>query len=455
MEPSRNNPRARNAARRRAVARRRKQQMALVRFCLVLVVLLTILIGAIVFALIYNPLQKEVVLEAGSAIHAKDFLKNGSNKEVTAVTDLSALNLNVAGSYKVQIKVGGRTYTSRLVIRDTVAPTAVAVNTATNKGILPDPETLVTGIVDAGTVRVSWHQKPDVTVGGESTGYVLLTDPSGNSSVVEVKIAVVVDEQAPVIDGARDRVFFVGDSIAYKDGITVTDDQTKTPVLTVDNSAVRPQTAGVYPVTYIATDAVGNKTTVTVNFTIKERPSGYRDPEEAYNYARPVLESITNEDMSKAEVAAAIYNWVKRSIRWNEHSNHEHGWAAGACYGFTQKKGDCFTYYAVAKALLDLAGIPNIDVTKVVTPQTSQSAHYWSLIDIGDGWYHMDCTPRANNLYDSFFLYTDEEMLAYSRKHSNCFNFDLTAYPARATASVQEYMTYNPNNLKVTIEESW
>ena len=44
---------------------------------------------------------------------------------------------------------------------------------------------------------------------------------------------------------------------------------------------------------------------------------------------------------------------------------------------------------------------------------------YWNLVDVGDGWYHMDCTPRANNYTDSFFLFTDEEMLAYSRKHKN------------------------------------
>lgn len=453
MEPSNNNPRARNVARRKAAARRRKQQMTLVRFCLVLVVLLAILIGAIVFALVYSPLRQEVVIEAGSAVHAEDFLKNRSNKEATAVTDLSSLNLNVAGSHKVQIKVGGRTYTSRLVVRDTVAPTAVAVNTATNKGILPDPESLVTGIVDAGPVRVSWHQKPDVTVGGESTGYVLLTDPSGNTSVVEVKIVVVVDEQAPVIDGVRDREFFVGDSITYKDGVSVTDDQTKDPVLTVDNSAVRPQTPGVYPVTYTATDAVGNKTSVTVNFTIKERPSGYKEPEEAYEYARPILESITKEGMSQAEVAAAIYNWVKLNIGWYDHSNKENGWAAGAVEGFMQRRGDCFTYYAVTKALLDVAEIPNLDIVKVVTPQTSQSSHYWSLVDVGDGWYHIDCTPRANNYTDSFFLFTDEEMLAYSRKHKNCFNFDLEAYPPRATESVQEHLKFTVPT--VTIKESW
>jgi hypothetical protein len=96
-----------------------------------------------------------------------------------------------------------------------------------------------------------------------------------------------------------------------------------------------------------------------------------------------------------------------------------------------------------------------MDVVKVITPQTSQSNHFWSLVDVGDGWYHMDCTPRANNYADSFFLYTDEEMLAYSRKNKNCFNFDLEAYPQRGTNSVQSHIKFSGNTQKVTITESW
>jgi hypothetical protein len=44
-------------------------------------------------------------------------------------------------------------------------------------------------------------------------------------------------------------------------------------------------------------------------------------------------------------------------------------------------------------------------------------------------------------------------MLAFSRANKNCFNFDLNAYPARQTDSVQSHIQFR--SLKVTIKESW
>jgi hypothetical protein len=173
-----------------------------------------------------------------------------------------------------------------------------------------------------------------------------------------------------------------------------------------------------------------------------------------YEIAEGILEQITNENMSKAEVAAAIYNWVRFNISYNGHSDKDRGWAAGAYDGFTAHQGDCYTYYATAKALFDVAGIPNVDVTKVVTPQTSSSSHYWSLINLGDGWYHVDCTPRNNQQTESFFLFTDEELLDYSKKNRNCHNFDSNAYPDRATESVQDKMEFSIYS-GVKIKESW
>lgn len=455
MEPSRNNDRARAAARRRAAMKRRKRQAALQRLCVLLVVVLVILVGSIIVLLNSNPVLDKVTLEAGSVVNAQAFLKKETDKSVSFVTDMSELNLNVPGSHEIEINVGGKRYTATLIIEDTVAPRADAVDTTTKQGILPDPEKLVTNIRDAGVVTVTYQKDPDVSKGGETAAHVLLKDAAGNTSVVQVKVLVISDEVPPEIKGALNRTYYIGDTIAYKEGITVTDNETENPVLTVDNSAVKTQTPGTYPVTYTATDAAGNQTTVTVKFTIKERPAGYVEPEVAYEYAGVILEQITDDSMSKAEIAAAIYNWVKTNIRWDNSSNKDDGWPAGAVYGFVQRKGDCFTYYATAKALLDVAGIPNVDVTKVVTAETSASNHYWSLIDIGDGWYHMDCTPRAGNYADSFFLYTDEEMLAYSKQNKNCFNFDPDAYPDRATESVQSHIKFSGSTQKVTIKESW
>ena len=88
----------------------------------------------------------------------------------------------------------------------------------------------------------------------------------------------------------------------------------------------------------------------------------------------------------------------------------------------------CLTSLDTAKALLTEAGIPNIDVEK---SDTSHSRHYWSLVDVGDGWYHFDTTPRQGG--GEFFLKTDEEILKYSKAHDNSHIFDTSLYPATPT----------------------
>lgn len=277
------------------------------------------------------------------------------------------------------------------------------------------------------------------------------TVPSTVPTTVGDKVAPVI-EVVPFVEHA----VYLNDTIPYKSYVTYSDDKTPTDklVLKVDRTNVDVTQAGTYDVVYTVTDEAGNQASVTISLTIKAKPTGYVEPEVAYGYAKQVLAQITDEDMTKAEVAASIYNYVKLNIAYSGSSDKSRGWAAGAVDGFTKHAGDCYTYYATAKALYDVAGIPNVDVVKVKTSQTSSSSHYWSLIDIGDGWYHVDCTPRANEYSHSFFLYTDEEMLEYSKAHKNCFNFDLDAYPARATESVQQHIKLN-SNLKVTIKESW
>lgn len=463
MEPQRGRPDPRRAARRRAAMKRRKRQAALRMLVLVLsaILVLTLIVAAVIFIVKMltpvsktNPVLETYTMEAGTQLKAEDLLKTEAEAEF--VTDVTKLNLDIPGLHRIEIKVDGESYFTTVTVQDTVAPTAQSVDTVTKPGVLPNPENLVKNIVDAGPVTVTYQQEPDVSENDKTvSAVVLLTDAAGNTATVEVKVLVFLDEVPPVISGAVNREIFIGDSIAYKEGITVTDDHTENPVLTVDNKAVKPQVPGIYPVIYTARDASGNETSVTVYFTLRERPSGYVEPEVAYQYARPIIDKIIKDDMTMPQKAAAIYNWVKQHISWYDHSDKTHGWPAGAVAGFEQRKGDCFTYYAVTKALLDVAGIPNLDVVKVITPETSQSSHYWNLVDVGDGWVHMDCTPRAGNMEDSFFLYTDAEMLAYSQKpaNKNCFNFDPTAYPDRGSKSVREYISFNGRT--VTIKESW
>lgn len=448
-------PHRRNNRRKDQLQRQRSNLLLL---CAVLSIVLVGLIILAMFATNSRPVVDSLTVEAGSALDASQFVKS-KNKQAQFVTDISDLDLTVHNAqYHVQVSVNEKVYTCIVNVRDTVAPSATAVPTVIT-GVLPAAKDLICDIQDISTVTVTYQSTPDITVAGDATAYVLLTDAAGNTAVVPVPVTIKLDTVAPTISVVPfvDHTVYIGDSIAYKSFVTFSDDQTAQEELSnslkVDRSKVDTAKAGTYDVVYTVTDKAGNSASVTIQLTIKEKPTGYVEPDVAYGYAKQVLDRITTDGMSKAEIAAAIYNYVRHNISYSGSSDKNRGWAAGAVDGFTRGAGDCYTYYATAKALFDVAGIPNVDVVKVKTPQTSQSSHYWSLIDVGNGWYHVDCTPRANNYTYSFFLFTDEEMLAYSRNNKNCFNFDPTAYPERETVSVQSHIQFR--SLKVTIKESW
>lgn len=446
-----NDNQARAAARRRAAKRRaaaRKRRNALIATCAVLMVLLLALICGLWMIFTYDPLLDSVTVEAGTQADARQFLEKASkysDKAVSFATDMKPFDWKTIGDYPVEISVDGKIFSSVLKIRDTVSPTAVPVNSVTDVGVVPDAASLVKDIQDVTAVTVSYRSEPNVSKGGETTADVLLTDAAGNTAVIRVKLLVIDDKVPPVIHGAADMTVYVGDPISYKAGITVTDDQTKYPKLTVDNSLVDIKTAGTYPVTFRAEDDAGNTSEVTIQLTLVDKPEGYVEPDVVYAMAKKILDQITTEDMTDMEVAFAIYNWVTTHIAYTGHSDKS-SWTRGAYDAFTNRAGDCFNNFAAAKAMYDVAGIENIDVVKVVTPQTSRSSHYWSLINLGDGWYHVDCTPRNNPGF--FFMNTDAELLAYSVKNKNCHNFDGDAYPERATASVQDKVDYANGTIK-------
>lgn len=437
---------SRNTSRRREQQRRKQQQQR--EQLRVLCGFLILLLAGLLCYLMLRPsdlLVERLTVEAGTLPSPEMFLTDAEQlgDMVCFKTDMSTINMNVPGEYPLIISVGNRDYSTVMVVMDRTAPTASPVaNCTTKTGIVPDAASLVTDIQDVSSVTVSYAQEPDVSKGGSTEAQILLVDTYGNTTAVTVELTVVADEVPPVIEGAKDLEYFLGESISYKSGITVTDNETEKPTLSVDNSQVDSSTAGTYPVTYTATDDAGNTTSVTVNLTLKEKPKGYVDEETVYEQARKVLKSITNDSMTDMEVAFAIYKWTSTKISYTG-SSDKSSWTKGAYQAFTQRSGDCFNYFAAAKALFDVAGIDNVDVVK---SDTSHSSHFWSLINLGDGWYHVDCTPRRRVGY--FFMNTDAELEAYSKQNKNSHIFDTDAYPERATESVQDLVDYKNGKVK-------
>lgn len=426
---------------RREQIRRRKKKQAMRRKRMLRRMILTgfavILLG-LAFLVFYKPVHKQVKLEVGEELELNDFLKK-EKKRASFVTNVDEIDTTVLGEHKVVVKVGLRKFKSKLEIVDTVAPTADAAEVQAMLGELPEAADCVTNIVDKTNVTVSYKKEPDVSVEGEATAVILLKDEAGNETEVEVPVTVWKDETAPTIEGAKTIEVTVGGTVSYRQGITVTDDIDPEPSLSIDNSKVDLNKVGFYEVVYTATDASGNSSTVSavVNVVEKDGDSGNITEAEVLELAKKVLERITNDSMTDREVAFAIYKWTNKNIGYVGTSDKS-SWIKGAYQAFTKQSGDCYNYFAAAKAMYKVAGIDNIDVVK---SDTSHSSHYWSLINLGTGWYHVDCTPRKGD-GDLFFMVTDEELLKYSKAHGNTHIFDEDAYPARATESIQSEIKY-------------
>ena len=256
------------------------------------------------------------------------------------------------------------------------------------------------------------------------------------------------DTEPPVIS-ASDFEITEGDTVSYKKHITVTDNMDEDPVIDVDNSSVDTETPGQYEVTYTVSDHSGNQSMAKITLTVKEKVYNFdEDADEWLSHeAKLILKEILTDDMNDMQKGYAIYRWTKKHISYSSTSDKS-DYRIGARDGFRKRRGDCFTYFSVAKVLLDEAGIQNIDVVKL-RKSKKESRHYWSLINVGTGWYHFDCTeyryPR-----DNFFMVTDSELKKWDQTYyKNAHRYDPSNLPQLATESVQWMIKYSSPTLKL------
>lgn len=373
-------------------------------------------------------LHSVVSMEAGGELPAVGvFLAEESDHVLTY--DCSQVNTAVPGEYPVTIVCDEISYPVKILVQDTIAPEGTVQELTADYRELPQPEAFVTETRDATKVTVAYGVAPDAEKGGAQEITILLTDEGGNVTMLTTTLTVIRDTQAPEIAGVADITLYQGGTVAYRSGVTVTDDQDPNPVLTIDSSAVDLSAPGVYQVIYTAKDASGNRVQAVATITVLEKKEDYAEMETIYEMGQQILADIIEEDMTDREKVTAIYRYVRRNHGYGDGSQKE-DWLQGAYTMMKTHGGDCFNYFALCKLLLELEGIPNIDVVKVQR-FPGDSRHYWSLVSVdgGETYYHVDTTPRYNDPIE-FLLVTDAYMDAYSKKHHDCFNRDLSLYPA-------------------------
>ena len=413
-------------ARAEAARRARSRRLARLGLAGIAALVLILVLIASIRGSVGNPVRKTLEIEAGEAMPtARDFLKNPkSKKEIVFLTDLSGVTTNHTSEIDVLTMVAGKERKSRLVIKDTVAPTAEAAPMNISAGMNVLPEDIVKNAVDATPLTFEFEEAPDVTTLGVKDVTVIVTDEGGNSIKVTTQINVINDTSAPVISGVGPLLAMTGDTVDFLNGITVEDNIDRNVEVKVDTSAVDMSKAGAYQVTYRAVDQAGNAAEVGTILPVDAKTEDYVEPEEVYKLVDEALADTIRADMTDAQKVQAIFSYVREHL-WYTAPHHGDSWTASAMMGFRDKGGDAYVFAAMSRAMLTRVGIPNLPVER---KNEDNDPHQWNLVDCGSGWYHYDATPRSDGT--SIFMWTDAELDAYSKEHNNSHIRNTEAYPA-------------------------
>lgn len=247
------------------------------------------------------------------------------------------------------------------------------------------------------------------------------------------------DKKAPVISGWVGINSYNGNDIfwtcysdrknsyPFKKYVHAKDNRDGTVKVKVDTSKINWKKEGVYKVYYTAKDSSGNtaKAWAKVQVFIPGTPERIADN---------VLRQITSSSASDESKARAIYSYVKGHCAYVDRNNHSN-WRGIAVNGLRYRAGDCFTFYSMARLLLTRAGIPNIEVTRY--PARVNHRHWWNLVYVRGGWYHLDTTPRR--LDGRFCLMTDAQLAGWTRERVNPFLFQKEKYPKRAVKIISSH----------------
>ena len=208
----------------------------------------------------------------------------------------------------------------------------------------------------------------------------------------------------PVIHGVREIHVGRYGAVAYRAGVSVTDSAGQAE-LTVDSSQVNTDIPGEYKAVYIATSTSGRETRVTARVVV----SGVTE-EAVAELVAPVLDQLIREDMDGEQKARAVFDWIRTNIMYN--ATGERDGALDAAYrGITLRRGDCYTFYALAKVMLEQAGIETIGLERVPAPVRTE--HFWLLVNIDGAWYHLDPTPLLHPAPNEGFLMTEGQIADY------------------------------------------
>lgn len=212
--------------------------------------------------------------------------------------------------------------------------------------------------------------------------------------------------------------------------IKATDDRDGKVKIHVNTDKIDYSKPGVYTLKVTAKDKAGNVATEKVKVRVLKKS-------DADKMADTVLSKIVKPSWSDEKKVRAIYTYVTGHLSYVFNSKY-HEWHQEAAYAFRYGYGDCFAYYSLTKALVNRCGIPNLMIQR----NTVNPTHYWNMVYVNGGWYHVDTCARQIRKY--LCLVTDEQMIAFSNYYNAIAGFQSNSWEhAKYPMSSNKVITSN------------
>ncbi len=403
------------------------------RIILLLAVFAVVLIGGLGGYMVYrfySNIRPKLTMETGSEPPAEDRFYYESGVVGSVSTDLGQLDMTKPGETEIEFSWLFFHSSSTLVLIDTTAPLGEVKALTLPVGSEPKAEDFVGSVTDLSDVSIRYSYDPDFTIYGEQPVSIVLEDANGNKTLLRSVLTLYDENKKPEIKGTANLNVYVGETIAYREGISVEADLDDNPKLEIDSSAVNLDVPGLYDVIYTATDSLGRSSSVTVKVRVEEKPEDFENLEMLHEMADDTLSLILTPEMTEIEKALAIFRWVRMAVPWVRTGSHDSE-VNQAISGLEGNSGDCFTHAVVCKELLERAGF----VIDMIEKKNETGTHYWVMINIDGNWYHMDPSPIYIKQYCAF-LSTTEDLMNYAKRYRpHLYDYIQEDHPVSATVS--------------------
>ncbi len=324
------------------------------------------------------------------------------------------------GRYAVAMDVDGDREIAVVDVVDTTAPVIRAENMTWYVDHPLPAEDLIRELSDATDVLLTLDQEIDWTQSGTQDISLTAVDEGGNTGTAKLQLKLVRDTEPPKIYGVRNQICYVGEATAYLQEVFAEDSVDGQTEVNVDTSKVDRNRPGNYTVTYVSSDRSGNIASVSCVFRFVQATV---TEEELRAKAASIVSRITNPEMTRTEVLVAVYDYVYNNVRYTGTSD-KNDWRKEAMRGFNRGTGDCFTFYATLRALLDETDIPYMSVTR----KGGYTRHFWLIVNVGTGWYHLDANHNGTAHWKCF-MWTNKQV-SYPPVF---WNYEHSIYPEIAT----------------------